>query len=266
LECNKSSYWNDSIELANQTNNLLQQNQTILNGDISALRDQANQTKKQSKDKVQKIIEKINSIKNDTESIKRINVKFLKFCLKNNTFIEQENVRFSSSQTQSLVDFALKSLVKIKTPQDVNITTENMFLKQNEVFKKVLKLLKNLKTNLIDEIKNLKNQTKEAKLQLKEDLKVINLEITQKQAQIKGLDCQIAENNENINMLMKKNNDCQQGIVIYDECSVQKGENQKFLDDLKEEEQLIYNLMDLMEKLTWILKIRIDIYLFNDPQ
>jgi hypothetical protein len=25
-------------------------------------------------------------------------------------------------------------------------------------------------------------------------------------------------------------------------------------------------LMDLMEKLTWILKIRIDIYLFNDPQ
>ena len=249
MNCEDASSWKNSIDVENKTISLFKDNQTSLNSEILDLRNNASQKKNQSQEKIQEISKKIDALKSDIRSIKKINREFLKFCLGNNSFIQEKKMSFST-QTQKFIDLALESLVQIKSPEETNKTTENMFLKQNEVFQKVLKLLKALKKNLVEGIENLKNQSKQEKLQLTSDLQSFDDKIQLKQQEINDLQNKIDESQSKINDLVTKNKNCESGTIVYNKCVQQKAENQKFIENLLEEQQLIDNLMDLVGKLT----------------
>lgn len=252
MNCEDASSWKNSIDVENKTISLYKDNQTSLNSEILDLRNNASEKKNQSQVKIQEISKKFEALKSDILSIKKINREFLKFCLgnnSNNSFIQEKKMSFST-ETQKFIDLALESLVQIKSPEEINKTTEKMFLKQNEVFQKVLKLLKALKKNLLEGIKNLKTQSKQEKLQLTSDLKAFDDKIQLKQQEIKDLQDKINESQAEINDLVTKNKNCESGTIVYNKCVEQKAENQKFIENLLEEQQLINNLMDLVGKLT----------------
>ena len=242
LNCNYSSYWNDSIEIQNNTNTRIQENITVIQNEIENLTESKNRTKNQTLIQIKEICMKIKTIKNDINSLKVIKEKFLQFCLKNRTI----NDNFVSKNLQNL----LENLMETSSPEEMNETIEEMSIKQKRIHRNVTKLLRKLKANLLEEIKRLRAEIKQQKKEFIDYLAKMKEEIEEKNGEILKLETKISLNTKNINEMLKKLQDCKKGKEIYEECSAKRDSNQNFLTNLKEEKQLILHLLDLMEKLT----------------
>lgn len=230
----------------------LNSNRSSLVSEIDSLETQITNIRNQTNDSLNVIETQISTIKLDIHSINVIRGKFIGFCIKkqtNLTLMDKDDI-FSSIKTKQILEFTMKSLLQVKSPGQMNKTAEEMFREEKDILLKVIKLLKTLKKNLIGEIKKLKAQIKTEESLLKTKIEGINLEIKERQAKIKEIESKISQNDHKINDLLKKLDACEKGKDNYSECESKKDKNDRFIENLKEEDQLIKNLLDLITQFT----------------
>lgn len=166
--------------------------------------------------------------------------------MKNKTEFNHTSL-FASERTQKYFEFLAKSLLETKSPDDLDNSVAGMSRKQRELLRKVIGLLKDLKKNLCEEIKTLRSQILSRKQEMHEYIENLRKEIVEKKKSLADLKRKIQENEIEILRLSKKIEDCSKGKEELDACTERNDRNMKFLDSLREEKELIQNLLELIE-------------------